>query len=477
MKKLFLNLFSFILIIIFLTSDQSIAQNINDALRLGYSGLGANARALGMGNSYIGLSDDGSASFFNPAGFGLLKRLEFSGGLDYSNFNNNTTFLGNNSEYSNSSTNLNRLSFVFPFPTLRGSLVFGLSYHTTSNMVGALQFDGFNSSDNSMITNLLDTDVPYDLYLTDENNFSPINGNLNQSGTVISSGSVDYWTLSGAVELVKNLYVGLNLNIVSGTFEQNNDYYEDDTKNIYQDTTASGEAQTVDFKTFYLNRLLNWELAGWNAKLGLIYQLNNFVRFGTTIQFPKTFSIKEDFTVNGSSEFGTGQIIELDPAKYSDQVEYDIITPFEFAAGFSAAYSGFIFSAEGTLMDYSQMKFDNPNGLTEQYISEQNKNIKDKLEAVVNYNLGIEYTIPNFGLRLRAGYFIQSSAYKNDDSDYDKKYITAGMGFLAAETLGIDIGYAHGWWNDFGDNYGDNVSRTFQEITLDKMVLTATYRF
>lgn len=477
MKKLFANLFSLILIIIFLTSVQSFAQNINDALRLGYSGLGANARALGMGNSYIGLSDDGSASFFNPAGFGLLKRLEFSGGLDYSNFNNNTTFFGNNSEYSNSSTNLNRLSFVFPFPTLRGSLVFGLSYHSTSVLIGALQFDGFNSSDNSMITNLLSTDVPYDLYLTDENNVSPIHGNLNQSGTVISSGRVDNWTLSGAVELVQNLYVGLNLNIVSGTFEQNNDYYEDDTKNIYRDITAAGEAQTLDFKTFYLNRLLNWDLAGWNAKLGLIYQLNNIARFGATIQFPKTFSIKEDFTVNGSSEFGTGQIIELDPTKYSDQVEYDIITPFEFAAGFSAGYAGIIFSAEGTLIDYTQMKFDNPNGLTEQYISEQNKNIKEKLETVINYNLGIEYTIPNFGLRLRAGYFIQSSAFKNDNSDYDKKYITAGLGFLAAETLGIDIGYAHGWWNDFGDNYGENTSRTFQEITRDNLVLTATYRF
>ena len=51
------------------------------------------------------------------------------------------------------------------------------------------------------------------------------------------------------------------------------------------------------------------------------------------------------------------------------------------------------------------------------------------------------------------------------------------MGFLAAETLGIDIGYAHGWWTDFGDNYGDNVSRTFQEISLDNLVMTATYRF
>src|SRR3970040_823665 len=68
------------------------AQNINDALRVAIPGLGSTARALGMGNSYIGLSDDGSAAFFNPAGLGLLKRLEFTGGLNYSGFDNDVDF-------------------------------------------------------------------------------------------------------------------------------------------------------------------------------------------------------------------------------------------------------------------------------------------------------------------------------------------------------------------------------------------------
>ena len=62
--KILLILTGLILIIL----NESKAQNINDALRLAVPGLGSNARALGMGNSYIGLSDDGSAAFFNPAG-------------------------------------------------------------------------------------------------------------------------------------------------------------------------------------------------------------------------------------------------------------------------------------------------------------------------------------------------------------------------------------------------------------------------
>src|ERR1039457_2999090 len=98
-------------------------QTINDALRLGYSGIGSSARALGMGNSYIGLSDDATAGFFNPAGFGLLKKMEFSGGLDYSNFSNdailntNGSPIGQSANNTTSSTRLDRVSFAFPFPS------------------------------------------------------------------------------------------------------------------------------------------------------------------------------------------------------------------------------------------------------------------------------------------------------------------------------------------------------------------------
>ncbi|MCK7528229.1 MAG: hypothetical protein MZV64_66985 [Ignavibacteriales bacterium] len=53
------------------------AQNYNDAIRLSFPGLGSNARALGMGNAFNALSDDASASYFNPAGFALLKKLKY----------------------------------------------------------------------------------------------------------------------------------------------------------------------------------------------------------------------------------------------------------------------------------------------------------------------------------------------------------------------------------------------------------------
>ena len=471
--------------IIALNSSFISAQDVNDVLRVAIPGLGSDARALGMGNSYIALSDDGSASFFNPAGFGLLKRLEFTGGLSYASFNNDVNFFNNNTSYSNSNTKLNQLTFAFPFPTLQGSLVFALSYHTTKDLTGAIKFDGFNNGNTSWIRDfsLSNNDVPFDLYLSyplydNNNNYikdtTNIFGMLNQSGSILKSGSLNNWTFSGAIEVYKNLFIGANLNIISGNYKSNNDYYEDDTKHLYQGRTDPTDSTTLDFMTFHLNQLLDWDISGWDAKFGLLYQLENNARFGLTIQFPKTYDIKEKFIVDGYSEFGTG----LSPSyNYNDNVEYEITTPFELGAGFSVNYAGLIFSAQATIIDYTQADFKNVDGLSEQYAQNLNKDIKDQLKSVFNYNLGVEYNVPGLGLRLRGGYFVQPSPYQGDPSTFSRKYLTAGIGFLTNETVGLDFAYAYGWWKDVRDNYGYNVSRTFQDVTTNQFIMTGTYRF
>ncbi len=465
------------LIIIVISFSTLVAQNYNDALRLGMPGLGSNARALGMGNSFISMSDDASAAYFNPAGLGLLKKMEFSGGLSFYSFNNNVTLFNNAIDDNSNKTDLNRVSFAFPYPTLRGSLVFGLSYHKTKDFNSTMKFDGFNPENHSRIQFLnQSTFIPYDLYLTDEDFNTPISGQLNQSGGILNSGSINNWTLSGAIEVHRNLYVGANFNIVSGSFTSDYDYYEDDTMNNYEGETAAGDPLTTDFRTFHLNQLIDWNLSGWNAKVGFLYQVENIARIGATVQFPKSYTIKEDFTVSGSSEFRDWSI-SLNSADYSDKVQYDIVTPLEIAAGISANFQGFVVSAEATLIDYSQMKFDNGDGISPTRISEMNKDIKDLLTAVFNYNLGLEYNIPMTGVRLRGGYFVQPSAFKDDPSEYERKYLTAGLGYIIDGMIGIDLGYAYGWWEDFGDNYGTDLSRTFQEIKVHNFMLTTTYRF
>lgn len=465
-----------IISLLLIASINLFSQNYNDAIRVGFPGLGNNARALGMGNSYIALSDDGSASFFNPAGLGLVKRLEFMGGLDITSFNNTTTFFGNKTNSNASQTMLNNASFTFPIPTIRGSLVFGLAYNSNKDFIGSNQFDGYNPNNNSKIQSLLNTNIPFDLFLTDDEGNTIINGKLNQSGNILNSGSINSWTLTGSIEAYKNFFIGANLSIISGNFTSDFDYYEDDTKNIYQGITAAGHTKTLDFRSFYLKNLLKWDLEGWNAKVGFLYQFSNLGRLGITVQFPKTFTIKEKFIVEGESKFANWSTT-LESKDYSDEVKYDIKTPFEVAGGLSINIAGLILSSQLNYINYTELEFTNAEGISQSYISDQNKKIKSLLRPTLNFSFGGEYTLPLWNLRLRGGYILQKSPFENDSPNFDKKYLTAGIGILVEGVIGIDFGYAYGWWKDIGDNYGSNLSRTFQDIKYHKIIITTIYRF
>ena len=59
------------------------AQFIEDALRLAPAPDAMNARASAMGNAFVGVADDASALFWNPAGLAQIHQSEFSLGLTY----------------------------------------------------------------------------------------------------------------------------------------------------------------------------------------------------------------------------------------------------------------------------------------------------------------------------------------------------------------------------------------------------------
>jgi len=132
-------------------------------------------------------------------------------------------------------------------------------------------------------------------------------------------------------------------------------------------------------------------------------------------------------------------------------------------------------SAEATMIDYTQMQF--TSGL-DQVIREQNNNeIKSLFRTVYNLNAGAEIKIPNSGFALRGGFMYKPSPYQGDPTEYDKKYITAGIGYKTGSNLALNIAYSYGWWKDFGDNYGYNVSRTYQNLTKDYFLIGISYNF
>jgi hypothetical protein len=160
--------------------------------------------------------------FWNPAGLGQMRRLEITGGLTSNNYSNSAVFFGNTLEANNSTTALDNLGFVFPFPTVKGSLVFAFGYNRISDFTSALSYNGFNDR-SSIIPSLYranaDIDVPYNVALEDSAGRTLIQKNVNQQGDVRESGSLGQWAFTGAMEIEEDLFLGISLNVLTGSYK------------------------------------------------------------------------------------------------------------------------------------------------------------------------------------------------------------------------------------------------------------------
>jgi len=484
MKMKLVAVLSVILIIAFNTKYN--AQNFNDALRLSEPEILTSARALGMGNAFSSISNDFSASLFNPAGFALIKKSQFESNLQYNSFKNESNFFNKITNYSNTATKFNQFGFSFPFPTSRGSFVVGFGYNQIKDFNRAVKFSGFNGGNYSLIQNLTsdNDDIAYDLglsypvydsnnkYLNDE---TKINGKLNQSGNILQDGALNSWVFSSAIEIQQDIFVGVSVNVINGDFKRNREYWENDSQNIYPISVLldSKDPYTADFQSFYLNDIIRWDISGWNTVVGIIGKIDESISAGLTIKLPKAFDIRETYFVDGHASFGTGKTYSLDPP-IENRVEYEIKTPFEFTGSASYSLSGITFSLDATFIDYSRMEFADGFYLSDR--EKKNREIISLFTDVLNLNAGVEYVLPGTGIAIRGGFILMPSPYRDDPSEYDKKYLTAGLGFIGKGRFSIDLAYAYGWWKDYGDNYGTNLSRFYQDISKSNLLIGIKYK-
>ncbi|MFA8342243.1 MAG: OmpP1/FadL family transporter [Rhodothermaceae bacterium] len=460
-----------IIVITAITFSACMAQNYLDILRYSSRNTLSNARALGMGNSVLTTGNDLSGLSYNPATLGLVKDTQFGLGLNFNSVNTKTTFFGNTFSEDKTKNNFSQLGFVAPIPTVRGSMVFGFSYERVADFTKSISFDGFNTSNTSMIKTLAyaNDDLAYKLGLSfpvKENDVykyddTKINGNLNQNGKIDEKGYLDKVSAAFAVEMQKNLFVGITMNLYYGEYTQDRFYVESDTKDVYDENLLldDSDERTKDFQRFEMTDRITQDVSGYGFTLGILYKMNNGLRFAGSIKSPDFFEIEERYGVIGKSIF-KDDIFET-TWLYSSNT-YNVRTPFEFSFGTSYTRSGFSLSGNVTIINYKQMKF--TDGFSSADEKEKNTVIDNSFRTVANLNFGAEYKMPNLPVSLRMGFIVNKSPYKNDASKYDKKYITAGIGYELSPQLTLDAAYLYGWWDDLGDNYGSNVSRTFQEV-------------
>jgi long-subunit fatty acid transport protein len=473
------------------------AQYAEDALRFSQFGSAVGARSQAMGNTIVGIADDYSALFGNPAGLSQQKNFEFSIGLSRLGYGNDVTFFGKKTTGDNSVINLNNLGIVYPIATERGGLTFAFGFGRVASFASIASFDAFNSSssiirsfspyagtqyeDFDLITlssdarePLLNSHIPFKIYLADtlDNYLFPIlTDSVQQTVRVLEGGGLNHWSFGGGIDIAENLSFGITLTFISGSYSYDREFTESDSRDIYK----ASYAFPYNFNNWTYTSTIESNISGFNALFGLMYRKPDKFRIGATVRIPTSYDISETFSDNGVSNFDDG--FTASAATDVGETKYKITTPFVISGGISVQpLDWLLLAGDAEYTDWTELEFDTDN----LDLLQENRNIKKLLRDTWNLRGGVEVSIWSIGLKLRGGIEWKPSPWKDDPSEYDQLIYTAGIGYEVDESSSINVSYALGDWKTFRDNYYWGVgpaSRTSESITTNTVNLTYSHKF
>ena len=418
---------SLLVLIIFLSFNILKAQDI---VMLLSNQFGVGARAMGMGGAFIAVSDDYSATYWNPAGLGQIKRTEFMGSLSHLINRDRVTFYQNTTSDEASFTKLNCLGLAYSVPTYRGSLVFALGFNRVKSFDSSFSFSGFN--------------------------FSP-EDSVFQSGNEFEKGGLRNWSLAGAVEVAKDFFVGAAINIWTGSDEYTEKFFKVVILVPYTLHTYSYEDK------------INTEFRGSNLKLGALYRADEIFKLGITISTPFTLKCEEEWTSDQYWSFDNGTPDSSDIS--TGFFEYKVALPYSLGLGVSLSLPGFLtIAGDIEYNDWTQVEYKTEPPLADLTREEANELIRSNCRATARLRAGAELSIPLTGVKLRGGAILDPSPFKDGNWENDRKFLTAGIGFLIGRQAMINLAWVRGWWKS---TYGPLT----EKIEKDKFFLTGAIRF
>lgn len=458
MKK---NLFFISTILMFL-STQAQEVRIEDALRYAVDNITGTARFRAMGGAFGALGADLSALNQNPAGSLFFNNNYATVTGSIYNTKNSSLYFGSRTKDSESSLDLNQAGAVFIFTDNNSKndwkkLAVAFNYENTNNFNNSVFSAGtnpYNSIGNyfvnfaqgyseSALSNSYYEDFGFDgqqaylgyqAYLIDPSSSNtyisnvPTGANYYQDNYITSSGYNGKLTGNFAAQYKNFLFLGFNLNAHFSDYVRTSSLYEQN------DSPASVKVSSIQFD----NELHTFG-SGISFNLGAIVKPIPEVRLGVAFESPTWYRLTDELTqrVIGNSIDATGNLTDIvDPQITNVYDAYKIQTPSKWTGSFAYVYGkkGLI-SVDISTKDYSATRF-KPKNLYSDLNTTMNTNLKSAMEIRV----GGEYRIKQ--VSLRAGYHLDQSPYKVDQSFGDLTGYSAGLGYNFGESK-LDIAYSY----------------------------------
>ncbi len=466
------------------------SQTPEDALKNAWFIPNGTARSISIGGAMGSLGGDISSVYTNPAGLGMYKTREVVLTPSFLTNNNKADFRGTNTSginksgfqlgtagvviggkinQANNSTafaiTINQLASYnnhFHYSGLNDTTSYSEQYleeltKDNANVNAALNNYPFSSS-LAFITYLIDSVADGNGSLIGYRSLVPVgNGNsVRQEYDEINKGGLYEVSFGFASNEMDKLYLGASINLPLSFYTQDINYRENDpTDNINNN---------FDYSELTQHHTLNG--AGLNARLGLIYNLQNSLRLGLAIHTPSLMTFTDNLdvsmTTNTENYAGTQTVKSSDFPDAASQTRYNETTPYRIIA--SASYvlhevenvkmqKGFI-AGDIEFVNYRGSRFsaegDNNDGSLNDYYNSLNDVIKSYYKGAFNFRLGGELKFSPFAVRLGGAYY--GSPYKDKNLKANRILAAGGLGYrnqgffidlTIAETFNKDVNFPY----------------------------------
>lgn len=290
----------------------------------------------------------------NPASAAFFKRSFVSIGVSDRYVNEEGTYIFNTSNYDDNQFTIGDVGFVYKLPTSRGKFVIGAGYSQSSDFNRALSGLGYNEE--TTITDHwanLDpstdlSDAAYNAFAIDDIN-NIVNGKkyylcsisvfrggtscnkpygkypgIFQNFNLTKGGVLGEYSAFMAVEIAKNLEVGVSIGGISGNYHYKRHFLESDTKHLYEETVIDSNGDGVgdtDVDHILTRNEVNSSFSGFTARLGFIYQVSPHFNIGAAYQFKNVLHINEDYSTHIKNTLDNGDYFKgKDLGKYNFKV-------------------------------------------------------------------------------------------------------------------------------------------------------------
>lgn len=438
-------------------SKTSFAQYAQDAIRFSTFQPGSTSRIKAIGNAGTAIGGDLSSIGGNPAGLGFFTRTEYSLTPEFNGSTNKASYLGQGSSATNNSVNLNNAGIVFynRVNTPRGvdkskgwlSVNFGIGFSRTNNFNETINYGATNN--NNSITDyyasLANSDGigqgtlagwAYDHSLIDLYGTPAVYGSnayagVNQLNNINRSGGQSEINFSMGANYSNKLYLGLGLALTDLNYTSVNNFTESGIATVLEGTPPAPIDRNY---TSRYTQEQNTNGTGFNAKLGLMYKIEENLRFGALFTTPTFMSINDVYSESLNSRVNNTNYGDA-PSDYP--LTYSMRTPLKLAGGLSYFIGkyGFI-TGDVEYVDYTKTRINNNSNYSNTF---DNGLIRNNYRSALNAHFGAEARLTN-NFSLRGGYGMQGSPLKNGGNI---NTFSGGLGYRFTSGYFIDATYSH----------------------------------